>query len=164
MPHTTLTNWMGRNLTTQGYCLSESERRKLRLGLRFPTGACLALVITGVALESVPILLAASAIGLIAGFARRHPFDLVWNHAVRHALRMPALPPNPPRRRHAFKIAAGWLATLTGLFAAGLTTAGVVLGVAMIAACGAVTLFNLCLPSVAFSLWERLRHREAVAA
>ncbi len=162
MHGTALRDWMGRNLKTQGYCLSNTERRGLWLGLRFPTGACLALVITGVALGSVPILLVASGIGLIAGFTRRHPFDLIWNHAVRHALRMPALPPNPPRRRHAFKIAAVWLLTLAGLFAAGLTTLAVVLGVAMIAACSAVTMFNLCLPSIAFSLWERFRHREAV--
>lgn len=163
MQDTALTDWMGRNLTTQGYCLSDTERRKLWLGLRFPTGACLALVIAGVAVESVPVLLVASGVGLIAGFTPRHPFDLVWNHGVRHALRMPALPPNPPRRRHAFKIAGGWLLTLAGLFAAGLMTAGVVLGVAMIAACSAVTLFNLCLPSIALALWERFRHRDAVA-
>jgi Domain of unknown function (DUF4395) len=164
MHGTALRDWMGRNLTTQGYRLSAGERRGLWLGLRFPTGACLALVIAGVALESVPILLVASGIGLIAGFTRRHPFDLVWNHAVRHALRMPALPPNPPRRRHGFKLAAGWLLTVAGLFAAGLTTAGVVLGLAMVAACSAVTLFNLCLPSVALSLWERFRRRETVPA
>ena len=41
--------WMRANLTTQGYRLSDGERRGLWLGLRFPTAVCLALVVTGLA-------------------------------------------------------------------------------------------------------------------
>ena len=37
--------WMRANLTTQGYRLSDGERRGLWLGLRFPTALCLALVV-----------------------------------------------------------------------------------------------------------------------
>ncbi len=36
---------MRSNLTTQGYCLSDTERRELSLGLRFSTGLCLTLVV-----------------------------------------------------------------------------------------------------------------------
>ncbi len=43
-------DWMRGNLTTQGYCLAESERRALWLGLRFSTGACLALVVAALAI------------------------------------------------------------------------------------------------------------------
>src|SRR5207302_4188589 len=76
--------WMRGNLTTQGYCLSDDERRRLSLGLRFSTGTCLLLVIAALALESPAMIFALSGVGLIAGFARRHPFDLVWNYGVRH--------------------------------------------------------------------------------
>src|SRR4030081_3154666 len=110
---------MGSNLTTQGYCLTETEQRRLRLGLRFPTGACLALVITVLALESAPMLFVLVGIGAVGGFTSRHPVDYVWNHAVRHVFRAPALPPNPPRRRHAFKVATVWLAVVAVLFAGG---------------------------------------------
>jgi hypothetical protein len=44
--------WMRSNLTTQGYCLSDAERRELWLALRFSTGLCLTLVVVALALES----------------------------------------------------------------------------------------------------------------
>jgi hypothetical protein len=100
-----------------------------------------------------------SAIGVLAGFTARHPFDHLWNGAVRHLVGGAALPPNPPRRRHAFKIATVWLAAVATLIAAGAATAGLVLGGALVAACSLVTVFNLCLPSVMFALIARFRRR-----
>jgi hypothetical protein len=153
-------SWMRGNLTTQGYCLSDGERRALWLGLRFSTGVCLALVVAGLALESALFFAALVGIGAIAGFTSRHPFDYVWNHAVRHIVHAPALPPNPRRRRDAFKVATTWLALVAVLFAAGANAAALVMGGLLVAACTTVTVTNLCLPSEVFSRWERLRHRE----
>jgi hypothetical protein len=155
---------MDENLSTQGYCLSAAERRGLRVGVRFTTGVCLGLVATGLALESPALLFALAAVALVGGLASRHPIDLIWNHGIRHLTRAPALPPNPPRRRHAFKLASGWLLVVAALFAAGLTALGFVLGGLLIAACATVTLTNLCLPSVALAWWERRHTREAIAA
>ena len=156
--------WMDRNLSTQGYCLGETERRRLRVALRFSTGTCLALVVVALALESAPMIFVLSAIGLVAGITPRHPFDLVWNHAVRHLTRSAALPPNPPRRQHAFKVGTAWLLVVGALLAAGLTTASLVLGGLLVAACATVTLTNLCIPSEAMSWWERRADRkEAIA-
>ena len=44
-------SWTHSNLSTQGYHLSVGDARVLRVGLRFPTALCLALVVTGLALE-----------------------------------------------------------------------------------------------------------------
>ena len=71
--------WIGSNLTTQGYCLSDEERRELSLALRFSTGLCLTLVIASLALESPVMVFALAGIGVIAGVSARHPFDHVWN-------------------------------------------------------------------------------------
>jgi len=109
-------NWMRSNLTTQGYCLSDAQRRDLWLGLRFSTGLCLSLVIVALALESAAMVFALCTIGAIASFAARHPFDYLWNRGVRHLVGGPALPPNPPRRRDAFKVATAWLAVVGTLF------------------------------------------------
>jgi hypothetical protein len=149
--------WMRANLTTQGYCLSDAERRQLAVGLRFSTGLCLSLAIVALALQSPIMVFALSGIGMIAGFTPRHPFDYLWNHGARHVFGAPALPPNPRRRRDAFKVATVWLALVGTLFAAGATTAGLVLGGMLVAACGVVTATNLCLPSEAFAWLER-RH------
>ena len=154
-----LTHWMDGNLHAQGYRLGEDEARQLAVGLRFSTAACLGLVLTGLVLESALMLFALSAVGLVAGFTSRHPFDHVWNRAVRHAFRSPPLPPNPSRRRHAFKVATVWLLGVATLLAVGATSAGLILGGMLIAACAAVTVFNLCLPSVTLALIDRFRRR-----
>jgi Domain of unknown function (DUF4395) len=147
--------WMRANLTTQGYCLSDGQRRELWLGLRFSTGTCLALVVAALALESPAMIFALSGVGLIAGFSPRHPFDLIWNYGARHISGAPALPPNPTRRRHAFKIATVWLSLVGALFALGAAPIALALGGLLVAACATVTATNLCLPSEALAWWER---------
>jgi uncharacterized protein DUF4395 len=151
------------NLSTQGYCLSGSESRRLRLGLRFPTGLCLGLVIIALALESPLMLVALSGIGLIAGFTSRHPFDVLWNHGLRHLVGAPELPPNPPRRRHAFKLATVWLLAVAGLFAAGQDVAALSLGAVLVGVCGLVTATNFCVPSTLLAWWERRHERGALS-
>jgi Domain of unknown function (DUF4395) len=152
--------WMRANLTTQGYCLSDVERRELAVGLRFSTGVCLTLVVVALALASPAMIFALSGVGVIAGFAARHPFDHIWNLAARYALGGPPLPPNPARRRHAFKVATAWLLVVGTLLAAGATTAGMILGGLLVAACAIVTATNLCLPSETFAWWARRSQRK----
>jgi hypothetical protein len=152
--------WMRSNLTTQGYCLSDAERRELAVGLRFSTGVCLSLVVVALVIQSAAMIFALSGIGLIASFGARHPFDHVWNHGVRRVVGGPPLPPNPARRRHAFKVATAWLALVGALFSAGATTIALVLGGLLVGACAAVTTMNLCLPSEALSWWERRTTRK----
>jgi hypothetical protein len=146
---------MRANLTTQGYCLSDEERRRLALGLRFSTGACLLLVITALALESAVMIFALTGVGLVAGLTAHHPFDYIWNHAARRLTKGPALPPNPSRRRHAFKIATVWLLAVGTLLAAGATTLALLAGGLLVAACTTVTATNFCIPSALMALWER---------
>jgi uncharacterized protein DUF4395 len=147
--------WMRANLTTQGYCSSDGERRDMWLALRFSTGLCLAFVVTALAVESSVMLFVLSGVGAVAGFSARHPFDYLWNHGVRHLVGAPALPPNPVRRRHAFKVATAWLLIVAALLSAGATTIALVLGGLLVAACATVTATNLCLPSEALAWWER---------
>ena len=156
--------WMRSNLTTQGYCLSDAERRDLSLALRFSTGLCLTLVIVALALESPVMVFALAGIGVIAGVSARHPFGHVWNHTVRHVVGGPALPPNPTRRRDAFKVATAWLAIVGGLLSAGATTAALLLGGLLVAACATVTAVNLCIPSEALAWWEQRTTRKTTTA
>ena len=152
--------WMRANLTTQGYCLSDAERRELAVGLRFSTGLCLTLVVVALVLTSPATIFALCGIGVIAGFSARHPFDHIWNHAARRILGGPPLPPNPARRRDAFKVATAWLLVVGVLLAAGATVAGVILGGMLVAACAVVTATNLCLPSETFAWWARRTARK----
>lgn len=158
-----LARWMDGNLATQGYCLAEPERSRLRLGLRFPTALCLALVVTALALQSAVAVAALAGIGLVAGWTSRHPFDHLWNRGVRRLTGAPELPPNPSRRRHAFKLATVWLAAVALLFAAGANGAALALGGVLVAVCGLVTVTNFCIPSTLLALWDQSRAKEVVA-
>ena len=149
--------WMETNLEVQGYCLTNEESQALRWGLRFPTALCLALVITGLALQSAILILALVPIGAVAGWTRRHPFDLIWNHGLRHLSGAPQLPPNPRPRRHAFKLATVWLLAVGLLFALGHGTAALILGVILVGVCGLVTTTNFCVPSTLLGIWWRRR-------
>jgi hypothetical protein len=149
--------WMETNLEVQGYCLTNEESQALRWGLRFPTALCLALVITGLALQSAILILALVPIGAVAGWTRRHPFDLIWNHGLRHLSGAPQLPPNPRPRRHAFKLATVWLLAVALLFALGQGTAALVLGAILVGVCGLVTTTNFCVPSTLLGIWWRRR-------
>jgi hypothetical protein len=156
-------SWTEANLNTQGYRLSANEARALRVGLRFSTALCLALVIAGLALESALMIALLVPIGAVAGWSARHPFDHIWNGAVRHLLDAPELPPNPTRRRHAFKLATVWLGGVAALLAAGALAPGLILGGVLVAVCGLVTLTNFCIPSTMLAWFERTTTRMDVA-
>jgi hypothetical protein len=113
--------------------------------------------VTGLALQSAVLILALVPIGAVAGWTRRHPFDLIWNYGLRHLSGAPELPPNPTPRRHAFKLATVWLLAVGLLFAFGQTTVGLVLGAILVGVCGLVTTTNFCVPSTVLGLWWR-RH------
>jgi hypothetical protein len=162
---------MAANLDVQGYCLTADQSRALRWGLRFPTALCLGLVATGLVLQSAALILAMVPIGAVAGWTRRHPFDLIWNHGLRHlsgphigrSHKPPPLPPNPTPRRHAFKLATVWLLAIGVLFAVGQPVAALVLGGVLVAVCGLVTTTNFCVPSTLLGIWWR-RHGTAPPA
>jgi len=159
-----LTAWMDANLAVQGYCLTPAEGRALRWGLRFPAALCFALVLTGLLLQSAVLILALVPVGAVAGWTRRHPFDLIWNYVIARVSSAPPLPPNPTPRRHAFKVATTWLLLVGILFAIGQSTAAVVLGAALLGACAAVTVANFCVPSTLLAAWSRRRGRAAIAS
>lgn len=155
--------WTHENLETQGYCLSTVEARELRVGLRFPTALCLALVIPGLALESAVWIALLVPIGAVAGWSSRHPFDHLWNHGVRRLAGAPPLPPNPTRRRHAFKLATVWLGAVAILFALGQPICALVLGGVLVSVCSLVTVTNFCIPSTMLAWLEARRREEAIA-
>lgn len=154
---------MRANLSTQGYCLSEHDARALRVGLRFPTAVCLVLVTVGLAFQSALMIALLLPVGAVAGWSSRHPFDYLWNHGARRLAGGPELPPNPIRRRHSFKLATVWLATVALLFAAGASIAALTLGGVLVAVCLLVTTTNYCVPSTILGWLDDRRRKEAVA-
>ena len=150
-------SWTERNLAVQGYCLRSDQSQELRWGLRFSTGLCFVLVALGLALQSAVLILALVPIGAVAGWTKRHPFDLIWNQGLRHLRWAPELPPNPTPRRHAFKLGTVWLLAIGLLFAYGQPAVALILGLILLPVCGLVTVTNFCVPSTLLGIWWRWR-------
>lgn len=150
-----VSEWVAGNLAIQGYHLDAEERSRLRVGLRFATGSCVPLVAAALLLESPVLLLALAGIAAVAGLSRWHPFDLLWNHGIRHVMSAPPVPPNPVRRRHAFKIGAALLLLVAALFEAGLSAVGLAMGGVLLAACVLATTVHFCVPSFLLDVSER---------
>lgn len=146
-----------RNLAEQGFVLLAHEQRALRAGLRFSTGLCLALVVIATAARSAPAMAVLAGVGAVAGWSPRHPFDHLYNHGVARLTGAVRVPPTPVRRRHAFKVAAVWLAASAVALAAGATALALALLAVLAVLCAVQTATFLCVPSLVLALLDARR-------
>lgn len=157
-----LAAWSRGCLTMQGYgALSDTERRRLWLGLRFSPALCFAGIALGTVLASPALLFAMALTALIGGFVTaKHPFDYFYDAAVRPLLGGPSVPPSPAPRRFACRLATFWVAAIALAFAAGTATLAWVLAVPLLLAAATVTTTNWCLPSLIYGLLHGRRGGE----
>lgn len=153
-PAERFTRWSRNCLTMQGYGdLSDKERRGLWIGLRFSPALCVAGSALGAALASPAVLLAMAATALTGGFlTSRHPFDYLYNAALRPLLGGPEVPPSPAPRRFACQLATPWLVAIAVAFIAGAPAVAWVLAVPLLFVAATVTITNWCLPSFIYGL------------
>jgi hypothetical protein len=159
-----ISGWSRSCLTMQGYGrLGDAERRQLWLGLRFSPMLCFAGIALGVALASPVLLLAMAATAFVGGFlAPKHPFDYLYDAALRPFLGGPIVPVSPPPRRFACQLATPWIVAIAGAFLAGATTVAWVLAAPLLVVAATVASTNWCLPSLIFGLLHGRRPRAGV--
>lgn len=138
-----------RGLAQQGfYELSTAELGRLENGLRFTPTVMLAAAAVALATRLPALHAALAAIGAIGFVAPRfHPVDLVYNHAVRHLARAPALPPSPLPRRLGGMAAATLNLAICLAFASGHDGLAYGLGVVLLVVLGLLATRQLCLAS-----------------
>jgi hypothetical protein len=146
-------SWSRECLTMQGYgALDDRARRQLWLGLRFAPALCLIGIAAGTALASPPLLLALAATALLGGFVTaKHPFDRLYDAALRPALGGP-IPPSPAPRRFACQLATPWIAAVAIAFLAGADVVAWALAMPLLLVGAVVTTTNWCLPSLIYGL------------
>ncbi|MEX0972768.1 MAG: DUF4395 family protein [Solirubrobacterales bacterium] len=147
-----LAAWSRGCLTMQGYgSFSESERRSLWLGIRFAPALCFAGIALGVAFASPVLLLAMAATAFVGGFLTpKHPFDYVYDLALRPLLGSPSVPPSPAPRRFACQLATPWIAAIAVAFLADLTVVAWILAVPLLSVAAVNAATNWCLPSLIY--------------
>lgn len=139
--------------------LSDEELRTHRAGLRFAYQLCFTITLIGTLLQSIPILAIAGAAAFVAVFPPNHPFDYLYNLVVGRMMKKPKVPPRTNQGRFACAIATVWLGVTIYLFATGRTTAGTVMGLALLVPAGLVGFFDVCLPSMIYNavVYRRLK-------
>lgn len=141
-----------RRLEAQGFVgLDDAALRELAPWLRWSPVICTVVMAIGVALPSPTLLWTLAAIAALGAALPFHPFDLLFNHGVRHLVGTRPLPHQGPQRRFACAIATLWLIATGWAFAAGLDAWGYALGVALVAVAALVSLTHICIPSMIFN-------------
>ena len=142
-------NPIRQRLTTQGFDV-EALPMEVTPWLRWSTSFCAGFTLLGTVLESAPLLWALAATALLGVVLPFHPFDVLYNYGVRHLTATPRLPSNPPPRRFACAVGTVWLVATGAAFHWGHTTLGVVLGLALVAVAGLVSVTHICIPSIMY--------------
>ncbi len=138
-------------LDVQGFdTIDEELLAEVAPWLRLAFGLCAVLAIVGTALASTPILLTLAAIAFLAAVLPVHPFDLIYNHGIRHATGTRPLPKRGPPSRFACGIGYLWLLVTVWAFESSWTTVAYVLGFAMASVAILVSTTDVCIPSMIF--------------
>jgi len=149
MPEAPSTSPAQSGLSQQGYYeLSADELRRLSNGLRFTPSVMLLAAAIGLATRQPALHAILAAIGALTFvLPRHHPFDLLYNHFVRHLFRAPALPPNPLPRRVATLVTAALNLAICIAFTSGRDTLGYALGAVLLITLVLLVSRHLCLVS-----------------
>ncbi len=151
---------MSRNIETtrwlvelQGFTgVPDRDLKAIDLGLRVGPVFCMLLAGIGTALASPVMLLALAPLAALGAILSGSPFDVFYNHGLRHALKGPRLPVYNAPRRFACGMASAWLMVTAGLMAGGYATAGQVMGWLLVATAAVPVTSGFCVPSFIFRL------------
>ena len=142
-----------KRLEAQGYVgLSDSELAEVGPWLRLAPAGCMVWIAIATYYQSEAALMLLVPIAALGGIFRSHPFEIVYNHGIRHVLGIRRLPPAGAPRRFACGVAAVWLIATSWAFYSDALVLGQVLGFSLAAAAGVPTFSDFCIPSFVYGL------------
>jgi len=140
-------------LDAQGYVNVERQTlEQVEPWLRWSPAFCTLVMAIGTAFGSQWVLWGLVPFAALGAAFPRHPFDLVYNHAVRRLTRSPELPRHGAPRRFACGVASVWLVATGAAFAAGIEPLGYALGGMLVAVAALVSTTHFCIPSLIYGL------------
>jgi hypothetical protein len=140
-------------IEAQGYLgLDDAALAKVGPWLRLSPAICMVWVAIATVYESATALLVLIPFAALGAVLPWHPFDVIYNHGIRHLLGTPLLPRAKAPRRFACKVAVVWLFATSWAFYSGATVLGYVLGGSLAAAAAVPTFTDFCIPSFFYGL------------
>lgn len=135
-------------IQAQGFCdLDDQTYVQLNYPLRLSPAVCMAWAALGTALASPGVLWALVPFAALGAILHGHPFDVLYNHGLRHLFGMPALPRYGARRRFACALATAMLLVAAWAFQSGMPTLGAIVGWSLVAAAFVNVSTGFCIPS-----------------
>ncbi len=154
----TIQNRTRRLVEMQGFVgFDDHTVRHLDYALRLSPVLCLILTAVATAMESVTLLWLLLPFAIAGAVLRNHPFDVVYNHGLRHLTGGPVIPRYPMPRRFACLIASIWISAEAFCFANGIPLAGHILGWSLVATAAVPVTTGFCVPSFLYGLMFRKR-------
>lgn len=142
------------NIRAQGFCgLTDETYDQINYPLRIAPAICMLWAAAGTAMASPAVLWALAPFAAMGAVFPWHPFDVVYNHGLRHLLGTPALPRYGFRRRFACALATLMLVAAAWSFHAGMPVFGAVLGWSLAAAAFVNVSTGFCIPSFVVRLF-----------
>jgi hypothetical protein len=147
------TRWL---VELQGFANQQDHHlRAIDLGLRVGPVCCMLLAGIATAVASPTMMLVLAPLAFLGAVLTGSPFDVFYNHGLRHLLSGPRLPVYQAPRRFACGLASAWLLATAGLMLAGYALAGQVMGWLLVLTAAVPVIFGFCVPSFIFRLVTR---------
>jgi hypothetical protein len=136
-------------IQAQGFCgLSDTTYAQINCPLRLSPAIMMVWVAVGTVLASARILWTLVPFTALGAILTGHPFDVLYNHGLRHLMATQQLPRYGPRRRFAFAVATTMTALTAWAFQAGVPLLGYVVGGAIVASTCLQVITGICGPAV----------------
>lgn len=129
------------------YGVADQDLRALDIGLRTAPVFCSLLAATGTVAGNASIFWVLLPFALAGVVLNGNPFDVLYNHGLRHWLQGPRLPRYPLPRRFACGFAAVFVLATALSLQSGWLLAGQILGGALALAALVPVLTGFCIPS-----------------
>ena len=148
---TVLTPTIKRRLEIQGFTdVDRGILEETAPWLRFAYGLCAALAAVGTILASPAILLGLTVFSAWGAASPVHPFDYIYNYAIRYATGTGPLPKRGAPGRFACGLGTVWLIVTAGAFYTGMMLTGYILGSLLVLVAGLVSTIHFCIPSLIY--------------
>lgn len=136
-------------IQAQGFCgLSDASYAQINYPLRLSPAIMMLWVAAGTALASARILWMLVPLTALGAILTGHPFDVLYNHGLRHLLGTQKLPRYGLRRRFAFAVATTMTTLAAWGFQAGVPVLGYIVGGAIVASTCLHVITGICGPAV----------------
>jgi len=137
-----------RNIMAQGFCdVDEGTCARINYALRLSPAICMVWAAIGTWRQSPLVLGALVPFAVLGALLPGHPFDVLYNHGLRHLTGGPTLPRYGARRHFACGLAAAMLTAAAWAFATGMATLGTTLGWLLVGAAFVNVSTGFCIPS-----------------